>query len=98
MNIRERVQQERTPQPSDAGGSDGDNLERLRQTANEFLAAGDEAIRRALSGDSEAFLRANRQPRHKVPLFIYESRTFPQSSQNLPRLFPLPQRRVETRS
>ena len=27
----------------------------------EFLAAGDEAIRRALSGDSEAFLRANRQ-------------------------------------
>jgi hypothetical protein len=37
------------------------NLDDLRQTGEAFLAAGDEAIRRALSGDSEAFLRANRQ-------------------------------------
>ena len=37
------------------------NLERLREAGEEFLAEGDEAIRRALSGDSEAFLRANRQ-------------------------------------
>jgi hypothetical protein len=61
MNLRERINPGRMAQPLSDGGNDGDNLERLRQTASEFLAAGDEAIRRALSGDSEAFLRANRQ-------------------------------------
>lgn len=39
----------------------GGDLDHLRHAGEEFLAAGDEAIRRALSGDSEAFLRANRQ-------------------------------------
>ncbi len=61
MNERERIENERFTQPSDDGGSEEDRLEQIRQTANDFLAAGDEAIRRALSGDSEGFLRANRQ-------------------------------------
>jgi len=43
------------------GGEGGDELSELRHQAEEFLAAGDEAIHRALSGDSEAFLRASRQ-------------------------------------
>jgi hypothetical protein len=43
-----------------AGGSSA-NLGELRRAGEDLLAAGDEAIRRALSGDSEAFLRANRQ-------------------------------------
>ncbi len=43
--------------PGDGGGG----LDDLRLAGEAFLAAGDEAIRRALSGDSRAFLRANRQ-------------------------------------
>ncbi len=39
----------------------GGDLERIRQAGAELLAAADEAIDRALSGDSEAFLAANRQ-------------------------------------
>jgi hypothetical protein len=65
MSERERIQQNERIQPTEEAssgtGNDGENLEQIRQTANEFLAAGDEAIRRALSGDSEEFLRANRQ-------------------------------------
>ena len=44
-----------------AGTGDGAALRAVRQRADDLLAAGDEAIRRALSSDSEAFLRANRQ-------------------------------------
>lgn len=44
---------------SDAGGSgDGDEL---REAGEAFLAAADEAINRALSGNSEEFLAQNRQ-------------------------------------
>jgi hypothetical protein len=46
-------------------GDDSGETDRLQQTrsdADRLLAAGDEAIRRALSGgNSEAFLRATRQ-------------------------------------
>lgn len=42
-------------------GGDDANLERLRRQADDFLAAGDAAIERALSADSEAFLRSSRQ-------------------------------------
>ena len=43
-------------------GPDGnESLERTRRAGQDFLAAGDEAIRRALSGDSERFLRDVRQ-------------------------------------
>ena len=65
MNERERTEQnnmvQSSEEPSCEAGNEGGSLERIRETANEFLAAGDEAIRRALSGDSEGFLRANRQ-------------------------------------
>lgn len=61
MSERERMAPDNTLQPSSGGGNEDQNLEQIRQTANEFLAAGDEAIRRALSVDSEDFLRANRQ-------------------------------------
>jgi|PlaIllAssembly_1097288.scaffolds.fasta_scaffold498838_2 hypothetical protein len=44
-----------TPVPASTG------LTRVRRDAQELLSAGDEAIARALSGDSQAFLRANRQ-------------------------------------
>ena len=44
-----------------ADGGGGPALRAVRQKADDLLAAGDEAIRRALSSDSEAFLRANRQ-------------------------------------
>ena len=52
--------------PDASGGTgaatgDGATLRAVRQRADDLLAAGDEAIRRALSSDSEAFLRANRQ-------------------------------------
>ena len=61
MEPRERRDErnEGGPEPNDTGDSGG--LDRLRAAGEGFLAAGDEAIRRALSGDSEAFLRANRQ-------------------------------------
>ncbi len=61
MIERERIEHKWAPQPSTSGVDDGARLEHIRQTANELLTAGDEAIRRALSGDSEGFLRANRQ-------------------------------------
>ena len=41
-------------------GDHGDNAE-AREAAERFLASADEAIDRALSGDSEAFLAASRQ-------------------------------------
>jgi hypothetical protein len=59
--MREKERQNSNP-PSGAGGGTGDTLGHLREQAERFLAAGDDAINRALAGsDSEAFLRANRQ-------------------------------------
>ncbi|HEV8599739.1 MAG TPA: hypothetical protein VGQ69_10295 [Gemmatimonadales bacterium] len=62
MSERERHDESGMP-PSDGGAAPGvsGNLEELRRAGEDLLAAGDEAIRRALSGNSEAFLRANRQ-------------------------------------
>jgi len=57
-------QRHRTDPPGDNGGNPvtgGGNLGELHRAGDDLLAAGDEAIRRALSGNSEAFLRANRQ-------------------------------------
>jgi hypothetical protein len=51
---------ERRPDSS-TGGTGGENLSRLRQEARNILAAGNDAINRALSRDSAAFLQANRQ-------------------------------------
>ena len=50
-------QHEDPPQITPAGGS----LPDVRQTGQSLLDAADEAIRRALSGDSRAFLEATRQ-------------------------------------
>ena len=59
--MRQRERQDYHPPASD-GGDSGGALDQLREQANRFLAAGDEAIDRALANsDSETFLRANRQ-------------------------------------
>ncbi len=59
--MRQKERQDNGPSPGGTGNP-GDGLELLREQANRFLAAGDEAIDRALANsDSEAFLRANRQ-------------------------------------
>jgi hypothetical protein len=62
MQLRERRNE------MDEGGAPGDenmragaDLARLRETVGDFLDAGHAAIERALSGDSESFLRASRQ-------------------------------------
>lgn len=61
--MRERERTDETPMqpPGAACTPGGGNLPELRRAGEELLSAGDEAIRRALSADSEAFLRANRQ-------------------------------------
>jgi hypothetical protein len=46
--------------PSPAGPDDA-GLNGMREECEALLAAGDEAINRALSGNSEAFLAATRQ-------------------------------------
>jgi hypothetical protein len=58
MRCRERSN--RPGEPSDPQGPD-DHLDRLRDLGEDFLAAGDEAIRQGLSTNSEAFVRAVRQ-------------------------------------
>jgi hypothetical protein len=59
MHQKER-QDYRTP--TGGCGDTGSGLDQLRDQANRFLAAGDEAINRALANsNSETFLRANRQ-------------------------------------
>ena len=62
MNERER---ERPARPRFAGepsdSSDGDGLEAARTRAERLMQAADDAIARALSGDSERFLNATRQ-------------------------------------
>ena len=62
MDPRERQRGDSESPPGGAGDGDSyDALHNARAAGERLLAAGDEAIRRALSGDSEAFLRANRQ-------------------------------------
>ena len=59
--MRQKERQDNRP-PTGGGGDSGGGLDRLREQANRFLAAGDAAIDQALgNSDSEAFLRANRQ-------------------------------------
>jgi hypothetical protein len=60
MRLRERPTSVADERPQGAGGDDAE-IDALRRAGEEFLAAGDEAIRRALSSDSRAFLRASRQ-------------------------------------
>lgn len=62
MQFRERSNE--TAQPGGGGGpqpGDGGQLEELTAQGAAFLAAGNQIIDAALSGDSQAFLQANRQ-------------------------------------
>lgn len=54
--VHERVFTSGPPDGGDAGA-----LDAAREAGERFLRAGDRAIDRALSGNSEAFLRASRQ-------------------------------------
>lgn len=63
MRFRDRHHEEENRQPGQGPGDgpDGDGLDAIRSAGERLLRAGDDAIRRALSGDSLAFLAANRQ-------------------------------------
>jgi len=65
MSNQERAKRRERPlAPGDgaaAGASPGSRLRETRQQAQNLLDAGDEAISRALSGDSTRFLQENRQ-------------------------------------
>ena len=57
-NLRpEDTQHPNPPQEAPGGG----NLDEVREAGQSLFAAADEAIRRALSGNSQAFLEATRQ-------------------------------------
>ena len=62
MRFRQRDDEETSRREHEAVNhpAAGDNAE-VREAAERFLASADEAIDRALSGDSEAFLAAGRQ-------------------------------------
>jgi len=63
MRLRERTEDDRVrhdQDPPDDGSSDA-NLRRMRLAGQGLLAAGADAIQKALSGDSESFLAATRQ-------------------------------------
>ena len=59
MNERERERPERALSEGNNPGDDG--LDSARTGAERLLQAADDAIARALSGDSAQFLRATRQ-------------------------------------
>ena len=62
MLYRERNHEDETGKHGQThGGAGGNDLNNMRQAGERFHSAADDAIRRALSGDSQAFLRANRQ-------------------------------------
>ena len=60
MRERERQHDDRE-RPQSVGVPAAGNLGAIGDAAARLVAAGDAAIDRALSGDSDAFLRANRQ-------------------------------------
>ena len=59
-NENDRMRHEQEQDPPDDGSSDA-NLRRMRLAGQSLLAAGADAIQKALSGDSESFLAATRQ-------------------------------------
>lgn len=61
MLFRERPNPDDLQRVQAPTGAGGGNLPDLTQQAENFSAAGDDAIARALSGDSTAFLSAVRQ-------------------------------------
>jgi hypothetical protein len=63
MDVRERRADVREWSEVGGGADEGvpSALDEARAAGERFLRAGDEAIERALAGDSEAFLRSSRQ-------------------------------------
>jgi hypothetical protein len=59
--MKERERQHEEPIQPTAGGTGGEELDSYSERSARLLSAGDDAIARALSTDSRAFLRANRQ-------------------------------------
>lgn len=60
--LRRSDDEQRPPANADGGSTSDDLLRQLRSEGDRLLAAGDEAIQRALAdNNSEAFLRAGRQ-------------------------------------
>jgi hypothetical protein len=63
MRFRERHHEDRDQRhdPGVPGGPEGGGLGPMRQAGESLFHAADDAITRALSGDSQAFLNATRQ-------------------------------------
>lgn len=60
--LQRRDDEQHLPGNGEGGSASDDLLRQLRSEGDRLLAAGDEAIQRALAGaNSEAFLRAGRQ-------------------------------------
>jgi len=61
MRTRNRESQEQEPAPEPQAADAGAGADDAARRARSLLDVADEAIRRALSGDSERFLAQNRQ-------------------------------------
>lgn len=61
MNLRERTDHAQPPPVAGAGDPGGAGIDALAQEGAAFLAAGQDIINAALSGNSQAFLESNRQ-------------------------------------
>jgi len=62
MRFRERrTDEQQAPEPASLATPPRASQDNLREAAERFRAAADEAIQRALSNDSERFLAANQQ-------------------------------------
>jgi hypothetical protein len=61
MRTRRRDDEKPQDTPHRGDPADDGGLGAAREQGGDLLAAGDDAIRQALSGDSRAWLRANRQ-------------------------------------
>ena len=61
MRLRDRDRDQRDARPAEAPASGPGDLAGARERAQRLLEAADDAIRRALSEDSERFLRQTRQ-------------------------------------
>ncbi len=61
METPERHRRTDEPGGPAAGPQQNEGLERVRRAGADFLSAGDDAIERALSGNSERFLQEVRQ-------------------------------------
>jgi hypothetical protein len=62
MKLLERTDEDRESQAGDPStGDSGENLGRMRLAGQGLIAAGGDAIRKALSGNSQSFLAATRQ-------------------------------------